>query len=366
MKNTIFAISLLIFPYPFFVKGQSPNPDKVKTPVVLGIRGHYGFIIPHSETIKDAAYSNPWGIEADFGWHLNSEKAWQSFGTYPRIGFTLSYFDFDNPDTLGNAFSGTVYFEPFLAVRKKLHASFRFGVGISYLDKVYDAESNPYNLFYSSPISFLLQANFSVNYRINPHFNAKIAGFYNHISNGGGREPNKGINFPTLSLGLEYLLRTSPFPEKEKEDWRTIHEKRDKIAFTLYSAAKRKSSDVNGRNILAGISANYSRVIGRMSALSIGTEWLVDNHTKWKIQQEQKDISHHKGSLFLGHDLLLGRFIFFQQLGWYYYKPYQGHAALYQRYGIHFNISKSFFAGVSLKSHGDVADFLDARIGIVL
>ena len=65
----------------------------------------------------------------------------------------------------------------------------------------------------------------------------------------------------------------------------------------------------------------------------------------------------------IGHDLLLGRFNFQIQLGAYVYSPFKRRDPVFQRYGLSFYATKSFFAGINLKAHRQVADFLDVRVG---
>ena len=42
------------------------------------------------------------------------------------------------------------------------------------------------------------------------------SGNYNHISNGGLKQPNKGINYPTLALGLDYIPNPILIQNREK------------------------------------------------------------------------------------------------------------------------------------------------------
>ncbi|MEN8158014.1 MAG: hypothetical protein ABFS10_13770, partial [Bacteroidota bacterium] len=51
--------------------------DKLVNPISIAIRGHYGFIIPHSKAIAGISDSNPWGIETDLAWHLMRERIWK-------------------------------------------------------------------------------------------------------------------------------------------------------------------------------------------------------------------------------------------------------------------------------------------------
>lgn len=347
------------------IQAQIDSISQTRTPIALGLRGHYGFIIPHSDVIKEQANSNPWGFELDAALHLISEKSWKNFTSFPRVGATLSYINFNNPEVLGSAINLGAYFEPIIAVRNRLNFSFRLGLGISYLNRVYDVETNPENQFYSSPISFLLFVNGMINYRIRPHLQARAGFFYNHISNGGIKQPNKGINFPTASLGIEYILNPYDFRARVKEDWRLLYPERFKIKMALFGTAKTLNNEDNRRFGIIGTTVYGSYVVGRMSALTAGLEWVVDYSLREKLRRENLGNDFQKGSLNIGHDLLLGKFIFSQQVGLYLYRDFFDKPFYYQRYGLSYQINPHLFAGLQLKAHGDVADFMDFRVGYV-
>ena len=60
----------------------------------------------------------------------------------------------DNPEVLGRVISLTPFVEPMIRAQDRLHGSVRLGVGFAWLNKVYDAETNPANLFFSTRLSF--------------------------------------------------------------------------------------------------------------------------------------------------------------------------------------------------------------------
>ncbi|EJF09284.1 hypothetical protein O71_16275 [Pontibacter sp. BAB1700] len=94
------VLSLLCEPVLAIAAWQS---DSTRSAINIGLTGHTGFIIPHSREIRDISGSNPWGIEADVSLHFTNERAWQYLQGYPRLGAALAYYNFDNPDILGNA-----------------------------------------------------------------------------------------------------------------------------------------------------------------------------------------------------------------------------------------------------------------------
>ena len=72
--------------------------------------------------------------------------------------------------------------------------------------KKFDRNTNPGNLTYSSNISNYLSLGFSSYYFINPKTAVNLSFIFNHISNGGLKNPNHGLNFPGFNFGLNYYF----------------------------------------------------------------------------------------------------------------------------------------------------------------
>jgi hypothetical protein len=330
----------------------------------LGLRSHFGFIIPHSSTIREVSRSKPWGLELDAAVLLTGDGAWDYCFCYPRMGLTLSYFNYANPRVLGNGYTLLYYVEPFLSYRRRVNFSFRTGGGVAYLDTPYHPVTNPANLFYSAPLSFLLQINLALNYRLSPHLNMRAAGYYSHISNGGMREPNKGINFPTASLGLDYTFRPPVLTERSRNRAGQAAARKNFFEGAIAFTAKPANPGERQRHPILGLLGTYHRAVSRRSVLHGGAAWESDWTLQEKAERVNQSTGFHRASLLLGHDLLIGRFEFSQALGAYIYSPYRPMDSVYQRYSLKFRLNRRLFTAVTLKAHRQVADYLDGRIGI--
>lgn len=329
----------------------------------FGLRTHYGLIIPHSEKIRDISGSNPRGLELDFGWHLTGDKTWQHCFCYPRAGVMFSMFNFGNPEILGNSYILTPYFEPFMSAHRDVSLSFKTGIGLAYLDNIHDPVTNPENLFYCTRLSFLVFLNLAVNYRLKENISLKISGYYNHISNGGNRQPNYGINFPTASIGFDYFFSAPHFPFRSPEDYRPEEKSASAVRLSVFFTAKEMGEDKEKLYPVIGLSPKYSYLIGRLSAVTAGFEFVSDNLLRKRIKQESPAGTDHKRfSMSAGHELLIGRFNFYQELGVYLYSPYKAKEPVYQRYGLEYFIRRNLSAGANIKAHRHDADFLDWRI----
>ncbi|WP_245905084.1 acyloxyacyl hydrolase [Pontibacter mucosus] len=363
-KKTSLALYLLLL-FTFLLSPAAPvaaQTEATKPALNLGLRTHYGFIIPHSDAIREVSYSHPRALELDLSLHFTSEKAWQYLQGYPRLGASFSYINFDNLQVLGDAYTFILYVEPFLSAHRRFSLSFRFGAGLSYQSNVYDSISNPQNQFYSTKIAFPLTANLMGNYILNDTWMLRAGGTYSHISNGGIRQPNKGINFPMATVGVDYALRPADFPERQQQKYSPQAPERYYL-FALLGTGKDGRIDASEKFPLLGLTAYASQRVGRLSALAVGAEWVADFSLKNELEEKKEDTDFGRGAMLAGHEFYIGRFRFNQMLGIYVYSPHKARDPVYQRWGLEYHTARGLYFGINLKAHRHVADFLDVRVG---
>ena len=83
--------------------------DTTKNPLTISGNFHYGFIIPHSSKVQEQSNTNPWGFELEIAWQQLGDKSWQKCFCYPRIGTSVTYFNFANSDVLGRCLAKIFY-----------------------------------------------------------------------------------------------------------------------------------------------------------------------------------------------------------------------------------------------------------------
>ncbi len=318
-----------------------------KSSLIIGFRPHYGFIVKHTGKLEGLTKTFPWSLEADASWQLMSEKSWQYCFCYPRTGISFFYTNFANPEVLGSSFALYPFVEPSINGDRKLHATIRFGMGPTFLNNVFDSVENPENKFYSSLISFIVHADFGLNYVVNEKLSLRFSADFNHISNGGIKNPNLGINFPSASLGIEYNVNPLPFIGWTKDKSVRLIPYNHRIDLTVFATGK---TAVKGheRYPVYGICPGFSYVVGRQHAVSLAAEFTADLAEgelirKDSMMKNDEFIDHKYLALLAGHELILGRFIFYQQLGVYLYAPYERRDKVFQRYGLNFYLTKKFF-----------------------
>jgi len=336
--------------------------DSIQNPVHFAIKPQYGFILSHSSKIEHLTNTNPFGVEAEIAWLHNKEKNFQQCNCFSKTGVSFLYINYANPDIVGSSYNLIGFAEPFLVRRKTFLLSLKMGVGVTYLDKIYDENDNPTNLFFSTHFAFITHIDLNAYFKLNDRFSLVAYAKYNHISNGGTKSPNYGMNFPTVGLGLNYTCSGAfNFPKYEKNKYEPswFYEL---SSFGTIKTIEKDSLNSEDSKLIFGLYGIAGRTISKLNGLSLGIEYINDGAAKEKIERQQLGLDHQQVSFLVGHHLLFGQFDFSQHWGTYIYAPYKIRN-FYQRYTISYRFAKNFKIGATLKVHGDWADNFNLLIG---
>jgi hypothetical protein len=200
--RNFFALVVFLLP-PLFCEAQ--NKDSVIYTLTPSFQS--SSILAQREPALRFTADHPWTIQLDFGIVKATRRAWNYCNCYSQNGLSLSFINLDNPANLGHAFTVTGFIEPYLVNYKKFTLSLRGAAGLAFLDKVYDSLTNRDNIFVSTHLSFMLGIGANLSYRISDYVKLKAGYHLNHISNGGRRDPNDGMNFIGYNVGLEYSIK---------------------------------------------------------------------------------------------------------------------------------------------------------------
>jgi len=332
-------------------------------PTVIGLYLDQGYLLKHAPTLKQIGDAYPTGVTLEWGKFLLTENAWEFCNCFPKVGAELAYWNFDNTEVLGNGVLAMGFLEPYFRTQKNTNLFFRAALGAAYLTNPFDAETNPLNESYSTDLSFALMVGLGINFRLTDTWNLRFAARYNHTSNGGISVPNKGLNFPSLSMGVNKSLTPLRFPELDKIGKRRPPEDKTRLSLALISGWSNATVGDKDKFFVFGFVANYSRWFGGRSAFTLGAEWLFDYSRRELIDLAGSDASFSQGAFLVGHEFWWGKVTFSQQLGVYYFNQYRINDDVYQRYGLSYHFNKRVFAGFNLKAHRHVADFFDLRVG---
>jgi hypothetical protein len=345
------------------ITGMAQQTDSVKRIFSLTLGAQHGFIFAHSPEVENTKGANPTGVELIIGWQRKDRGVWDLCNCFPRKGLLLAYYDYDNK-ILGQSYTAGYFLEPVYRINSKLFFSFKAVAGLSYLTNPFDSIKNQTNRSYSTHLSGYLLLGAGLWIKLSDHWWLNASLNYQHESNGGIQQPNKGINWPTAGIALSYQKNPSSYytgPRQKDRYWRAFSIRWDA---GLMGIAKRVL-DENGeskRLPLLGIHFQGSKQVGRINALTAGAEIYMDRALRMQLKIDSVDASHIRAGLLVGHEFLLGKFIFNQRLGVYIFDNTPYFDRIYHRWGIHYRVNNRWSGGFTLQAHRHIAEFIDFRI----
>lgn len=366
-SEKIFKKLFLAIPFPllaFFSNGMLARAGEASDSTTIrsfGLALSYTSTLVHTPEVDAVRGSRPIGITATYQRQFLDRKTWEHCGCYPRTGIMGGYFYLDDPGTLGNSYFLAGFAEPFIWAGKKVDLSLRGAFGATYMDTPYHPERNPENRAYSTKLSFFLQLGLHTHFRIDPKNTLRLSAIYDHASNGGVQKPNKGLNHPGIEIGYERSLTPTRFPDRDPAK-RDGNEPQTRLDLTFYGGAKSIGTDHGNYYGFGGHAIKGALPLNPLHTLTLGAEWTVDAALKRELEARGIEADHQRGGIALGHEFLMGRFIFSQQLGAYFYDPSGLDDRIYHRWGLHYYWDSNWAVGVALKAHRHIADFIDLRI----
>ena len=307
MRCIFFLVLLNLFHQGFAqsVKDSVSSKNRIFS---VGIRGHGGYFLKHSSMLNPLKESYPFGFELDIAWQLTSDKAYAFCSCYPRVGVSINYMNFDNGPVLGSAYYALAFVEPVFFIPKRFNLSFRIALlGFAFMDRPYNAETNPNNVAYSTYFAFPLALGIGFNYQVDPHWNIRLGANYNHISNGGIKNPNKGLNYPTAHLGVNYSFSPVALKSKGKVR-RPPPEKKNRLELDIGNSLKNAEPKNPAQYWILNANLQYSRWLHRSTAIAVGTYFEMDNSRRVRIlKSDDPTRSHLRLSFSIGHEFWLGK-----------------------------------------------------------
>jgi hypothetical protein len=345
---------------------SSSQKESIAKPINIfssGLGIQHGFIFAHSPTVENTKGSRPTGVEMILSWQRNDPIVWDACNCFPRKGLLLSYFNYDN-DVLGKSFTAAFFLEPTYKLVKNTFFSFRTSAGLSYLTSPFDSIRHPHNRSYSTRMNVYLSVGLGIWVKLNNRWWLNPSVNYHHESNGGMKEPNSGINWPTAGLTLSYQKDTRPYHTGIRSREKFWINNSIRWDFGFFGTLKR-ALDIDGNSLrlpLTGLSFQAGKQVGRINVLTIGTEVFKDWALRHQLKQDSIAASPVKAGILAGHEFMLGKFLFSQRLGLYIFDQTPDFDQLYHRWGLHYRVNRHFGVGVQLSAHRHIADFSDLKI----
>jgi hypothetical protein len=340
--------------------------DSLRPVHSLTVNVQHNSIWTERGNLQPFTMNHPTAVTIDWNILRNTHRAWSYCNCYSNNGLSLGYIDFANPSKLGHAVTFSAFAEPYLLYTNRFQISFRGSAGFAFLNKVYDSLTNRDAIFFSEKVSFLLALGTAVSFRLNDHVRLKATVQFNHISNGGRKNPNEGLNFPGLGLAVDYTLRPRPLVRRAKSPFR-----QNSFGVMMHVFGNRRVAFADGSwpeegRLVLGLNAGVVRRVSRLNGVGAGGEVYYDGINSVYGQRSGLPLQTFASALSIQHYLFLGKLLFGQQLAWYVTPNTGFQSNFFQRYFLEYEVKRNWYAGVSLKAHGDQSDFIALSAGYLL
>ncbi|PWA06435.1 acyloxyacyl hydrolase [Flavobacterium psychrotolerans] len=329
-----------------------------------------GNVLAHSPDMYQLVTGHPDGVLVSFSKHTHGKEQWQSIYNYPDYGGYFLFQDFKN-EILGKNYAIGAFYNFYFLNR---NLSLKIAQGIAMTTNPYHKVTNSKNKAFGSKL--MGNIDFVLNYKkenIIDKMGIQAGLVFTHFSNGRIKSPNSGINTYGFNLGINYNFDAVPNKKSDTVSLGLKYTEPIRYNVVLRTGVNESPVIESGQKPFYHLSFYADKRINRKSALQAGTELFLTTSFKEYIRfraisfpEDHVDINtdYKRVGLFIGHELFINRISLEAQLGYYVYRPFKEDAPIYDRVGMKYYISNQIFTGLSLKTHGFLAESMELVMGI--
>lgn len=340
-------------------------------PFRLGINADYGFLWPHRESMTHLVKGHAKSLEVVWEKPTYSRKEWEYLYNNPTWGVLVYVGDMGNPEQVGTIVGAYPFFKLPLLQSDHTRLNLRFGTGLGWSNKPFDADSNHKNIALGSRLNSTMAIAVNVERQIGKLFISAGLGL-THFSNAAFKMPNLGYNIPQLSLGISYQIGTDstivPKFRAIANEFGTIEPVyHDHAVFLTTSFGLREISPAGGKKYTVNtLGAHYAYFLSKKVGLGGGIDLFYNTSIPPRLEEEGQDASNSDAfqiGIHLGFVQQLGKMGVNIQTGYYIRSAFKTDGSIYNRINIRCFISERLFIHGGVKTHLAKADHLELGIG---
>lgn len=322
-------------------------------------------------------------VSLEYGWQMIGGKEWAQACNYPRIGIGLQYLRILNRNELGHPFSLYGFYDGNWIRTKNFELNSRMGVGLAYGLTTYDPDDVLPNDIICTKVNSFIELGVGMALRLNES-NFIEPGFrLTHFSNGNVREPQKGINITSYSIGLRSYLNGPP-PSPVKMPLSKLQHRHEVIAF-VGLAPRQMEFRINesdwpretyGMNyLMANLHLGYNYELTRRFKLGSGFDFIYDGTNgqqdlvKYGMPNKGAIPFHDKlgVAVFVSGETAIDQLTVVTTLGYMVAGTrFESSSSRFeQRIGFKYHFHEHYFAGVNVRAyHFRAAKALEFNVGM--
>ncbi len=346
---------------------EAHSQQKLSDNLKLGVNYHRGYNLPEYSSFLLKVDRPIQSLDLTISKETIGNTPWEQLFNFPEYGLSLFYSSLGDRDVFGNELALTYFFKVYLLDRDRFKLYSRVGIGLSYVTKKYDPETNPSNIAVGSHLNIHFNTQFGGVYRLSDKVNFNAGLSFDHLSNANTSEPNIGMNSLTAFAGFSYYLGKRT---ERKQVELSKHE--SKNAFYLFGSVGGKHlRSLSGKYFLANsLSLEYVREVGRIFHIGAGVDAFYDTSVKTFLEEEGKSFTtqdNFQTGIHISQTLRYNRFSLSLQQGVYVGLSNKVEdKVMYNRGVIKYNFSENVSIRLAMKSHLHILDYPEIGVGFKL
>ncbi len=335
----------------------------------LTVRLHRGIVLPFHDRMVYLINDFSNGIEVNYGRRSFSDTSWERDFNYPELGIGFFYATLGNNEVYGSGMALFPYLNQFIYQSSRFSAEYKLSLGLGYVTKIYDQDTNPYNENISTHFNAYIGLGFMLNYRVLDHLSIEVHSALTHFSNGAARKPNWGINLLSTSIGAKYYFNTNTNPVIDKIQ---APKSREHELLIVASAGRCQSSSYNSSKYLnLGINISYLRHLNSKKAIGIGFDQIYSESIPYSWISFWGDDSYTSfgtsdylvSSVFVSYNVYLGKASAYVNMGAYVFSKVEPPQPVYPRIGVRYKLIDRLVASLGIKASFFASEFLEFGLG---
>jgi len=366
--NRFFALLFIIFLCFQILKASDKKEDNPSEKEwKIGGLFHWGKAVKHSPLVAPVIERSVTGGEIFFSKQTYGAHNWNAFFNYPEYGVCFSFLDLGSPNYAGKAQSLYPYINfHLLDNRNPVNINLRTGIGLAYVEKIYNAETNPLNYAFSTNLNVILNAQLQGVYKISNSWTFHAGAGITHFSNGALKMPNLGLNIISLFSGLSYSFgkENSLIPKVC-----SIYEKNKNWNFSIYLLGGIKEiNPIGGKKYFAGdCNFEVTKKHHQYTRFGISLDITHDgSEYDCIVFQSLPPVDRLKTTrigISGGYEWQLGDFSIDLFFGYYLHEPNPLYGKVYQRTSLRYPLSDRVKLSIAFRNHFGKADFAGIGLG---
>lgn len=268
-----------------------------------------------------------------------------------RFGLTGSVLNSGNPEIIGLAF-GINGFTSLPITKKPQGIRLKVGIGVGYVEKIFDANDNNQNIAIGSHINAKITFRVEKELKLSERDRINIGLGVCHFSNGAYQAPNLGLNFLMANIGYSFIKTKAPSLEKPQPA--KLDSKEWKYSAIISSGIRENVHPMREKYVIVNLSNRINYIRNSKNHFVSGVDVTYNPGIKHTADTALV-ISPIQSGIFIGNEVNYGPLTFAVDMGAYIFNQ-NLRSRLYHRFGVHYKLGEKLKILFQLKSHWAVAE----------